>query len=153
MWFVNLDYARLSKANLRHADVARGSLRQASLEGADLRRASFKAANMTQANLLDAKMRDANFTGADLKNAILTGLNMDGVDFTRANLAERISAAPICATPGVSRPPSSSSPIPIRAPGCRKAWLRRWTGLCRLRNENFACYDSAQIRYAGWCSG
>jgi len=87
MWFVDLDSARLQKANLRHADLARGSLRQASLEGADLRRTVLKAANLTQANLLGAKMTNANLTGANLQNAILTGLVMDGVDFTRANLS------------------------------------------------------------------
>ncbi|HEY7437786.1 MAG TPA: pentapeptide repeat-containing protein [Acidimicrobiia bacterium] len=79
----------LSNASLEYAPMSRIDLRGANLEvadlrGADLRGANFAGADLRGADLRSTDLRSANFTGANLELSIMTGANAAGAVFTGA---------------------------------------------------------------------
>jgi uncharacterized protein YjbI with pentapeptide repeats len=73
----NLQYADLSKLDLRGASLFHTNLTRADLSSADLREA-----NLTRANLEGANLKEANLTGANLTRANLIGANLSKADTT-----------------------------------------------------------------------
>jgi len=78
----NLQYADLSKLDLRGASLFQTNLTRADLSFADLREANLKGASLERANLREANLAGANLRRANLKGAYLGGADITGTDLT-----------------------------------------------------------------------
>ncbi len=87
----NLEFAYLEGANLREANLQGVNLNSADLKGAGLAWANLQEANLQQSHLsnamlLGANLQKANLRFAHLEGAFFSGANLQGTDFSQANL-------------------------------------------------------------------
>ena len=82
----NLSYVDLNIAKLIKADLVNARLNGANLRGADLTDVNLNGANLRGADLIGANLTDVNLRGADLIGANLIGANLIGANLIGANL-------------------------------------------------------------------
>ena len=90
---VNLNRARLRRADLYQADLTGADLSRANLRKANLFQANLKGVNLERASLKQANLGDTNLSGARLVEARLDdcelrGANLSNADLRRANLSD-----------------------------------------------------------------
>lgn len=84
---VQLQHARLVRANFNAADVRDGNFDGVDLSDAYLQTANFRQARLHGANLEGAHFDRADLTGADLSGANLAGVTLDDADLHFADFA------------------------------------------------------------------
>jgi len=95
----DLEYAKLTRANLSGASIAEAMLEGIDLSGSNLSNANFAATALCDANLTGACLRDTTFS-----EFLLVGANLTNVDLSEAIISldgadiDRISGAILCNT-------------------------------------------------------
>lgn len=102
----HLDYADLSKSDLRNSILSGASLRSISLRNADLR-----GAWMVNVNLNNADLRGANLEGATLGFSNFEGARLDGAIWTNGMICDTGSIGR-CANPQPPKPVSLEADLP-----------------------------------------
>ena len=82
----NLANTNWNNADLQFALLSRANLKEAQLKGTNLWGADLQKANLNNARLDSANLGGADLTEANLKNAKLSGANLGGVKLSDANL-------------------------------------------------------------------
>jgi Pentapeptide repeats (8 copies) len=83
---VDLNGAKLLRANFRSADIRGGSLVGSELEFADLTSANLRNADLQNADLQNANLEDADLFEVDLRQADLSGAHLNKADLRNADL-------------------------------------------------------------------
>ena len=83
---LDLNYTRLTRANLGEADLGEANLSGADLRGANLSGANLRGANLGEANLSGADLSEANLCKASLYEANLRGADLSETDLSETNL-------------------------------------------------------------------
>ena len=83
---VDLDGAKLARANFSSADVRGGSFVAARLEFANLTSGNFRNGNFRNANLRNATLQDADLHGANFSDADLAGADLSKADLRFSDL-------------------------------------------------------------------
>ena len=84
---LQLNRARLMRADFHNADVRNGSFAGAELVDSTLAGANFRNADFQGAKLRGADLTDADLTGANLKDADLTGATLENAELRGADLS------------------------------------------------------------------
>jgi uncharacterized protein YjbI with pentapeptide repeats len=83
---VDLNGAKLLRANFRSADIRGGSLVGSELEFADLTSANLRNADLQNADLQNVNLEDADLFEVDLRQADLSGAHLNKADLRNADL-------------------------------------------------------------------
>jgi hypothetical protein len=83
---VDLNGAKLLRANFRSADIRGGSFVGSQLEFADLTSANLRNADLRSVDLRNANLQDADLFEADLRQADLTGAHLSKTDLRNVDL-------------------------------------------------------------------
>lgn len=83
---VQLEGARLARANFSTADVRECDLERADIEDGELHLSNFRSADLAGALLMGADLSEADLVGADLSGANLARVDLSGADMRRTKL-------------------------------------------------------------------
>ncbi len=84
---IQLQGARLLRANFGDADVRNSNLESADLSYASLNGANFRQSNLRRTSLVDANLSDGDFCGVQLGEADLSQATLDAADLGNADLS------------------------------------------------------------------
>lgn len=112
---VDLENAKLSRADLRNTNLQNALLSGATLTGAELNRSCLKDATLVGGELTNAHLARSDLSNADLTKAILTNADLYQANFNRATLTDAklknadISGANFKRAKGLTQPQLNSA--------------------------------------------